>query len=263
MRVAICATKDIADDRAAEEILRELRRKPTLVLGLATGSTPLGVYERLVAAHRRQGIDFSRVRTFNLDEYLDLGSDHPQSYRRFMRENLFDHLDIPPENIHFPPAEGNDLEARCQEYEDRIAEAGGIDVQLLGIGGNGHIGFNEPTSSLRFRTCIQTLTPKTLKDNSRFFPHGEFQPHLAATMGLGTILDARRILLQASGQGKAEAVRSAIEGPISAFCPASVLQIHPHTLYLLDEDAASLLTMRSYYQEAQANEEALRRAGRL
>jgi glucosamine-6-phosphate deaminase len=263
MKIAICDDEAAAHDLAAGEILAALRRKPELVLGLATGSTPIGVYERLVRARREGKADFTLVRTFNLDEYLDLGSDHPQSYRAFMWKNLFDGLDIPSRNVHFPPAEGNFLEERCQEYEDRIRRAGGIDIQLLGIGSDGHIGFNEPTASLRYRTCIQTLTPKTMRDNSRFFSPGEFQPQMAVTMGIGTILDARRIILQAFGTGKAEAIRAAIEGPISSFCPASALQLHQDTLYILDPGAASLLTMREYYRRAQANEEALRKAGRL
>ncbi len=263
MRIAIAKDSDQAADIAAGEILRQLGKKPNLVLGLSTGSTPRGVYERLIRAHREAGVDFSEVRTFNLDEYLDLGPDHPQSYRAFMRRHLFSGLNIRDHNIHFPPADGSSLEARCERYEEEILEAGGIDIQLLGIGANGHIGFNEPTSSLRFRTCIQTLTPKTLRDNARFYAPGEFQPQMAVTMGIGTILDARRIVLQAFGGGKAEAIRAAIEGPLSSFCPASALQLHPGTLYLLDDEASSLLSMREYYQRAQANEEELRRAGRF
>jgi glucosamine-6-phosphate deaminase len=262
MRIAICENESAANDMAAAEILEALREKPDLVLGLATGSTPVGVYERLLRAHREEGLDFSWVRTFNLDEYLDLGPDHPQSYRAFMRRHLFDGLNIPPRNVRFPPSEGDRLAARCEEYENEILRAGGIDIQLLGIGSNGHIGFNEPTTSLRYRTGIETLTPKTLRDNSRFYAEGEFQPQMAVTMGIGTILDARRILLQAFGAGKAEAIRAAIEGPISSFCPASALQLHPNTLYILDPAAASLLTMREYYLRAQANEEGLRRSGR-
>jgi glucosamine-6-phosphate deaminase len=263
MRIAITKDGEQAADIAAEEILRQVKKKPNLVLGLSTGSTPLGVYQRLIRAHRELGTDFSEVRTFNLDEYLDLGPDHPQSYRAFMRQHLFSGVNIRAHNIHFPPADGDRLEARCERYEAEIREAGGIDVQLLGIGSNGHIGFNEPTSSLRFRTCIQTLTPKTLRDNARFYAPGEFQPQLAVTMGIGTILDAREIILQAVGEKKAEAVRNAIEGPISSFCPASALQLHPRTLYLLDAGASSMLSMRDYYVRAQKNEEELRKAGRF
>lgn len=263
MRIAVCASEEAANDLAALEIINAIRKKPELVLGLATGSTPIGIYGHLIRAHRQEGLDLSRVRTFNLDEYLDLGPDHPQSYRAFMRRHLFDHLDIPWHHIHFPPAEGADLEARCEQYEEEIRRAGGLDIQLLGIGSNGHIGFNEPTSSLRFRTGIQTLTLRTLKDNARFYGPGEFQPQMAVTMGIGTILDVRRIILPAYGPGKAEAIRAAVEGPVSSFCPASALQLHPNTLYILDEGAASLLCMREYYVRAQANEEKLRGEGRM
>jgi len=152
-----------------------------------------------VEAHRRGAADFARVRTFNLDEYLDLGPDHPQSYRAFMRRHFFDGVNIAPDRIHFPPAEGDSLLERCEEFEEDIRAAGGIDIQLLGIGSNGHIGFNEPTSSLRSRTRVQTLTTKTLLDNGRYYAPGEFQPQMAATMGIGTILEARRIILRHSG----------------------------------------------------------------
>lgn len=263
MRIFIYETSDQAAERAASEILAALERKPDLVLGLATGSTPIGVYSRLIRAHRERGADFSRVRSFNLDEYLDLGPGHPQSYRAFMRRNLFDALNIPERHIHFPPSEGGSLLERCERYEEEIRAAGGIDIQLLGIGTNGHIGFNEPTSSLRSRTHLQTLTPKTLRDNARFYPPEEVQPRMAVTMGIGTILNARRIILQAFGPGKAEAVRTSIEGPVSSFCPGSALQLHPDVLFLLDGEASSLLTLREYYLRAQADHEDLRRAGRI
>lgn len=263
MRIVICEDQEQAATRAAAEILASLRVKPDLVLGLATGSTPIGVYARLIRTHRDEGVDFSRMRTFNLDEYLDLGADHPRSYRTFMDQHLFEGINIPPDRIHFPPSEGESLIERCRLYEAEIRAAGGIDIQLLGIGSNGHIGFNEPTSSLRSRTHLQTLTSKTLRDNERFYTPGEVQPQMAVTMGIGTILDARRILLQAFGRGKAEAIRGAIEGPISSFCPGSALQLHPDVLFFLDAEAASLLTMRDYYLRAQANEEELEREGRL
>ncbi len=254
MRVIECTTQDEAADLVATEILTALRGKPDLVLGLATGSTPIGVYERLVRAHRDQGADFSRVVTFNLDEYIGLGPDHPQSYRAFMARHLFDGISIPRSQVHFPPVEGRDLTAACAEYEAAIVAAGGIDIQVLGIGSNGHIGFNEPTSSLASRTRVKTLTDKTLADNARFYGPGETQPQLATTMGIGTILAARRVLLQSFGQKKAQAVHAAIEGPISSFWPASALQLHPDVTFFLDADSASLLTMRAYYQRTRRNE---------
>ncbi len=254
MRVIECASTDEAADLVAAEILSALRRKPELVLGLATGSTPIGVYERLVRARREQGVDFARVRTFNLDEYIGLTADHPQSYRAFMAQHLFAAAGIAAANVRFPPVDGRDLTAACRAYEDAIRAAGGIDIQILGIGGNGHIGFNEPTSSLASRTRVKTLTDKTLADNARFYAPGETQPQLATTMGIGTILEARRVLLQSFGQKKAQAVHAAIEGPISSFWPASALQLHPDVTFFLDAESASLLTMRDYYQRTRRNE---------
>lgn len=254
MRVIECVTQDEAADLVARDILDALRAKPDLVLGLATGSTPIGVYERLVAARRDHGVDFSRVRTFNLDEYVGLPEDHPQGYRAFMRRHLFEGIALPGGNAHFPPVDGVDLPAACERYEAAIRAAGGIDLQLLGIGSNGHIGFNEPTSSLASRTRVKTLTDKTLADNARFYASGDEQPQLAATMGIATILDAKRIVLQSFGRKKAEAVRAAVEGPISSFWPASALQLHRSVTMYVDADAASLLTMRDYYRRVRANE---------
>lgn len=247
MRVLTFGGPEEAADSVAAEILAALEHKRELVLGLATGSTPLGVYRRLALAHREQGVDFSRVRTFNLDEYLDLPPSHPQSYRHFMQEHLFSKVNIPAGNIHFPPNEGSGLKHRCLEYEAAIRSTGGIDIQILGIGANGHIGFNEPTSSLASRTRIKSLTAKTLKDNSRFYRPGEKQPGLAATMGIGTILEAGRILLHAFGEEKAEAVYAAVEGPISSFWPASALQLHPDVTFFLDADSAHKLSLIDYY----------------
>ncbi|MBI4585260.1 MAG: glucosamine-6-phosphate deaminase [Planctomycetes bacterium] len=263
MEIVLTNTPEEATELVASLILDCLGEKPDLVLGLATGSTPIGVYRRLVEAYRRGEADFFQVRTFNLDEYLDLPAEHPQSYRSFMWRHLFDHINIPRENVHFPPSEGANLLRRCEDYDKAIAGAGGIDIQLLGIGSNGHIGFNEPTSSLRSRTRIKTLTEKTLSDNSRFYKEGEIQPGLAVTMGIGTILDARQILLQAFGSKKAEALRAAVEGPVSSICPGSALQLHPRATLFLDPEAASLLRLREYYRRTRQNEEALRRQGRL
>lgn len=262
MRVLVFDTPDEAAHRITGEILRALEAKPDLVLGLATGSTPLGIYSRLVRAHQEDGVDFSRVRTFNLDEYLGLPAGHRQSYRHFMNTHLFQGLNIPPENIRFPPTSPPHLSARCREYEAEIREVG-IDIQILGIGSNGHIGFNEPTSSLASRTRIKTLTRKTLDDNSRFYGPGEMQPQMAATMGIGTILTARRICLQAFGRKKAEAIRATVEGPVSSFWPGSALQLHEDVRLYLDPDSASLLSMLDYYRRTQKNEDELERRGDL
>jgi glucosamine-6-phosphate deaminase len=260
MRVLVLDSPAAAAELVAGEILTALGRKPRLVLGLATGSTPVGVYARLARA-RAESADFSGVTTFNLDEYLDLPPDHPQCYRFFMRKHLFEGVNISPERIHFPPTQGADLAGQCAEYERRISEAGGIDIQILGIGSNGHIGFNEPTSSLASRTRIKTLTEKTLRDNSRFYGPGERQPQLAATMGIATILEARKILLQAFGFKKAEAVRAAVEGPISSFWPGSALQLHADVTFYLDAESASKLSLLDYYRRVAENEKTLARRG--
>lgn len=254
MRVIECTSRDEAADLVAGEILSALRTKPDLVLGLATGSTPIGVYDRLIEAHQTGRADFRRVTTFNLDEYVGLSADHPQSYRTFMRQHLFDGLGLPSERTHFPPVDLADLGAGCSTYEQEILAKGGIDIQLLGIGSNGHIGFNEPTSSLASRTRVVTLTDRTLNDNARFYGAGEEQPELAVTMGIGTILAARRIILQSFGRRKAPAIRAAVEQPISSFWPASALQLHPDVAFYLDDESASLLTMRDYYRRCRRND---------
>ncbi|MBI4603366.1 MAG: glucosamine-6-phosphate deaminase [Planctomycetes bacterium] len=258
MRVLVFDSAELAARRVAGEVLAALREKPDLVLGLATGSTPIGVYAELIRAHRTEGIDFSRVRTFNLDEYLDLPATHEQSYRHFMDRYLFSGINVPPSQIHFPPSEGSDLLERCREYEEDIRRTGGIDIQILGIGSNGHIGFNEPTSSLASRTRVKTLTDKTLRDNSRFYRGGEEPPQLACTMGIGTILEAKKVILQAFGAKKADAVRAAVEGPVSSFCPGSALQLHPDVSFCLDHESASKLSLREYHRRVLENEERLR-----
>lgn len=263
MKIVLTEDAEQANDLVASAILTALKNKPDLVLGLATGSTPIGVYRRLREAHARGEADFQAVRTFNLDEYLDLPAEHHQSYRYFMREHLFEGLNIPPQHIHFPPSEGSDLARRCAEYEEQIVAAGGIDIQLLGMGRNGHIGFNEPTSSLTSRTRIKTLTERTLSDNARFYAEGEPQPKLAATMGIGTIMDARVILMQVLGAKKAEAVRAVVEGPVSSFFPASALQMHERASVFLDPEAAQYLRMKDYYRVTEQYQQELRDSGRL
>jgi glucosamine-6-phosphate deaminase len=248
MEVIIQPSPEQAGRVAARIIARQIRAKPDSVLGLATGSTPLPTYAELVRLHREEGLDFRRVTTFNLDEYIGLATDHPQSYHRFMQENLFRHLNIPAAQIHIPDGMTDDVPGFCEEYERRIRDAGGIDLQVLGIGSDGHVGFNEPSSSLASRTRIKTLTPRTLADNARFFPSPADQPHHVITMGIGTILESRRILLLAFGDRKAQAVAAAVEGPVTAMVPASVLQFHPRTHLLIDEPAAGQLTRMDYYR---------------
>jgi glucosamine-6-phosphate deaminase len=263
VEIVLTETPTEAAERVAAEILSALAETPALVLGLAQPLVDLNRGRPGREAQAAGDADFSQVRTFNLDEYLDLPPDHAQSYRTFMRIHLFEGLGIPPEQIHFPPSEGSQLVRRCQDYEDAIVAAGGIDIQLLGMGRNGHVGFNEPTSSIRSRTRVKTLTQRTLDDNARFYAEGEPRPTLASTMGIGTILDARRILLQAYGVKKANAVRACVEGPVSSFFPASALQLHPNTTCYFDPAAAQYLAMTDYYRETRRNKEALAADGRM
>ena len=239
------------DRRAARFIADLVRRKPDCVLGLATGTTPLGTYRELIRLHREESLDFSLVTTFNLDEYVGLAPSHPQSYRYFMQKNLFEHLNFDPSRTHVPDGLALDFEAHCRQYEQRIRDAGGIDLQVLGIGSDGHIAFNEPGSSLGSRTRLKTLTGETVRDNARFFGSEEQVPRLAITMGVGTILESERCLLLALGAGKAAAIRSTIEGPVTAQVTASALQLHRDVVVILDEAAGDWLERREYYAEVE------------
>jgi glucosamine-6-phosphate deaminase len=234
--------------QAAKLIASAVRKKPALTLGLATGGTMVGVYKHLVRLHKEGSLDFSRVVTFNLDEYLGLSAAHPQSFHLFMQEHLFAHINIDHRNIHIPDGtiRGN-YDQYCAGYEEAIRKAGGIDLQLLGIGRNGHIGFNEPTSSIGSRTRLKVLSQETLDDNSKFFSPSEESPRCAITMGIGTILEAGKILLLATGASKAAAVAKSIEGPITSAVSASALQLHPDVTFIIDDAAASQLTQRDYY----------------
>lgn len=244
MEVIIQPTAEASAEVAARIIARQLREKPGAVLGLATGSTPLSLYRILIEMQ----LDWSLVTTFNLDEYIGLPREHPQSYHSFMWENLFRHVNIRPENVHIPDGNAPDIPAFCAAYEQSIRAAGGIDIQVLGIGTDGHIGFNEPTSSLASRTRIKTLTPQTRRDNARFFGGENDVPFHVITMGIGTIMEARANLLLAYGENKASAIAGAVEGPITANNPASILQLHPVAKVCLDEPAASRLQRSDYYR---------------
>lgn len=256
MEIVIQKSAEEAARIGARIVARQIQRKPNTVLGLATGSTPLGLYRELIRLHREEGLDFSKVRTFNLDEYIGLSFDHPMSYHHFMWENLFRHLNIAKKNVHIPDGLAKDVPAFCERYEKDMKKAGGIDIQVLGIGSDGHIGFNEPTSSFSSRTRIKTLDGQTRKDNARFFKSITEVPHHCITMGIGTILESRTCLLFAFGKGKAEAIRESVEGPMAAMCPASVLQWHRDTRVLLDEAAASKLKKRAYYRSVYAGKPA-------
>lgn len=248
MEVVIKESVEEMSKLAAETIADVVRRKPRAVLGLATGSTPLGAYKELIRLHKADGLDLSRVITFNLDEYVGLPHDHPQSYHFFMHENLFKEINLNPKNIHIPDGTAKDIPTFCRWYEEEIVKAGGLDVQLLGIGSNGHIAFNEPGSSLGSRTRVKTLDEKTRQDNARFFRSMNEVPRYAITMGIGTIMDARQLILLANGAGKADAIVKTCEGPITAMVPATIVQLHPKATIIVDKQAASKLT-REYPAE--------------
>lgn len=219
MKVLIQGDADKAVDCVAHLIVARLRRVPASVLGLATGGTMEAVYARLIAAHQAGEVSLAQARSFNLDEYVGLGPDHPCSYWRYMRAQLFDHVDLPPDAALLPHGDAPDPEAEAQRYEAAIVAAGDIGLQLLGLGANGHIGFNEPTSSLSSLTRVKTLTRATRAANARFFATPDEVPRLAITMGIGTILRAEEVVLLAYGAAKARAVTAMVEGPLSAACP--------------------------------------------
>jgi glucosamine-6-phosphate deaminase len=253
MEVIISATYDEMSRAAARTVADVLNTRPNAVLGMATGSTPLGLYQELVRLHREEGLDFSQVTTFNLDEYVGLTARDEHSYHWFMHEHFFRHVNIPPQNVYIPSGTTHNYPAFCAWYEQRIRECGGIDLQILGIGSDGHIAFNEPGSSLMSRTRLKTLARSTIEDNARFFERSEDVPIYAITMGVGTILEARQILLLASGPKKAKAIAQAIEGPMTSMITASALQMHSAVRTFLDEAAASELAMRDYYRWVQDN----------
>jgi glucosamine-6-phosphate deaminase len=242
-----------ASQYAAKIFAKQIREKPDAVLGLATGSTPRLLYAELRRQHEEEGLDFSGITSFNLDEYVGLDGDHPSSYRYFMQQALFDHINVAPERVHLPDGTRADVPTTCANYEKSINAAGGIDLQVLGLGGDGHIGFNEPSSSLASRTRIKTLTQETREDNARFFDSSADVPRHCITMGIGTIMDARMIVLLAFGRRKAAAVQQVVEGPISATWPATILQMHPSAVVLLDEAAAADLSKKDYYKEVADN----------
>lgn len=242
MLLRITDSYEAMSKEAAAIVADRIRRKPNLVLGLATGSTPLGLYKELIRMHKEEGLSFAKVTTFNLDEYVGLPRTHDQSYYYFMWENLFKHVDIDPRYIHVPDGMASDVEAHCEWYDNEIKKWGGIDLQILGIGANGHIAFNEPGSSLGSRTRIKTLTEQTIKDNARFFKSMDEVPRLAITMGIGTIMEAKEVILLANKASKADAIKAAVEGPITHMVPASIIQMHRKAYVIVDKEAASKLT---------------------
>ena len=253
MEVVILSGSKLIATLAADAIEALLRRKPDAVLGLATGSSPLPVYTELALRHERDGLDFSRVRAFSLDEYVGLPAGHPESYREVVRREFTERVNINPANVRGPDGGAADIPAACMAFEDAIRAAGGVDLQLLGVGTDGHIAFNEPGSSLASRTRVKTLVEQTRRDNARFFGSLSQVPHHVVTQGLGTILEARHVILIATGAQKAQAVRDLVEGPVAAICAASVLQLHPHATILVDEAAASSLRLADYYRHSYEN----------
>jgi glucosamine-6-phosphate deaminase len=249
MLLVLKASPEEVGRETARVVANAVRRNPALRLGLATGTTMLGMYRELVRLHREEKLDFSRVITFNLDEYLGLASNHLQSFHHFMQQNFFAHVNVAPANIHIPDGgmKGN-YQQYCASYENAIRDCGGIDLQILGIGRNGHVGFNEPTSSLGSRTRLKVLSKETIEDNRKFFAAEEEIPQCAITMGIGTILETKRILLLASGSSKAAAIAKAIEGPVTASVTASALQLHGEVTFIVDREAGSQLKQQEYYQ---------------
>lgn len=254
MEVIIRPTADAAADLVARIIATELRANPNLVLGLATGRTMEAVYARLVRMHLEDQLDFSLCRTFNLDEYVGLSATDRNSYRHYMNEHLFNKVNIDLRNTHLPDGMASDLDAECAHYEHLITRCGGIDLQLLGIGCAGHLGFNEPLSAFRSRTRVKALAPATRAQNAPLFEQADQMPYRAITMGVGTILNARRCVLMATGIDKAEIVAKAVEGPITAMISATTLQLHERCNVVVDEVAASQLQGNEYYRWIFANE---------
>ncbi len=242
MEVRVFETYEEMSRHAARMIAERIKAKPNLVLGLATGSTPVGTYQELIRLHKEEGLDFSQVRSFNLDEYLGIAGDHDQSYRYFMNANLFDHINIDKANTRVPDGTAADPAASCQQYEEDIKAAGGIDFQVLGVGGNGHIAFNEPGSSRDSRTRVVDLDDATIKANSRFFDSVDDVPKQAISMGMATVMETKEVILLANKAGKADAIVKTIEGPVTEAVPASLLQEHPNVTFLVEKEAAGKLT---------------------
>ncbi|MCT4592803.1 MAG: glucosamine-6-phosphate deaminase [Anaeromicrobium sp.] len=249
MRIICVNNYDEMSEKAANILASQIILKPESVVGLATGSTPIGMYDHMVRAYESGKISFQRVTTFNLDEYFNLDKNNPQSYYFYMKKNLYDKVDIPNENINIPNGMVEDIERECIRYEKEIRNKGGIDIQVLGIGRNGHIGFNEPDIKFEALTHMVNLDEQTIRDNSRFFSSIEEVPTKAISMGIKTIMRAKKIVLLASGKEKAESIYEAIYGKITPTLPASVLQLHPDVVFVLDKDAAWKLDSKELDKE--------------
>ncbi len=249
MEIVICKNKEEASRLAAGIITDAVKKNPKIVLGLATGSTPVPMYNEMAKAVKAKKVSYKLVKTWNLDEYEGLAGTHEQSYRYFMNENLFKKIDIKLSNTHVLNGLAKDPDKECAKYEDQIKKAGGIDIQVLGIGSDGHIAFNEPGTSLSSRTSVVYLTPSTIKDNAKLFFNGNMDevPKRALSMGVGTICEAKKIIMLAFGKNKADAIKGMVEGGMSQFCTASALQAHNDAWIFCDEEAASKLKLKKYY----------------
>lgn len=243
MQVIVAKDYDELSRWAAEAVAAQILEKPDSVLGLATGGTPLGMYRELKRMHQEGKLDLARVKTFNLDEYIGLPADHPESYHHYMQENFFRHVNLPADQAHVPDGTAGDLAVECQRYEEMIQAAGSIDLQVLGIGANGHIGFNEPGTEFGAVTHVLSLDPRTIKANARFFGSEDQVPRQAISMGIKTIMKSRKIILLASGTDKAEAIMRTVTGPVTVDMPASILQLHPNVTLLVDKAAAAFLKL--------------------
>ena len=241
MKTIICKTYDEMSRVAADIVAKQIQEKPASIIGLPTGSTPIGMYKELVNMYKKGEVDFSNVKTFNLDEYYKIERSNPQSYYYFMNENLYQHVNLAAENINIPDGNTDSVEEECIRYSNLIEQSGGIDLQVLGIGINGHIGFNEPAETLNTKTHMVTLTEDTIEANSRFFNDKDEVPRHALTMGIGDILKAKKIILLINGKGKAKIAKQIFEDKVTTQIPASLLQLHPDVTVILDEEAASEL----------------------
>lgn len=238
MKIFVEKDYDAMSKKAAEILTEAIKAKPHIVLGLATGSTPIGLYKELVRAYQEENLDFSKVTTFNLDEYIGLSPSHPNSYAYYMNENLFDHINIPKENTHIPDGMAENLEEYCKKYDELIDKAGGIDIQILGVGENGHIAFNEPNESLSIGTSIVKLTQNTIEANSRFFESKDDVPKTAISMGIGSIFKAKKIVILANGKKKAPVINKLLNTDrVSTKFPVSFLLLHPDVTLIVDEEA--------------------------
>lgn len=237
MKVIVCDNYEKMSLEAARIFATQIIIKPNCILGLATGSTPVGMYNYLSDMYKKGELDFSDVTTFNLDEYYPIEHSNDQSYHYFMNENLFSKINVPAENIHIPDGSSANPEEECKKYEESISKAGGIDLQILGIGQNGHIGFNEPATVLDPETHVTDLTENTIESNSRFFESKDLVPTKALTMGIGSIMKAKKILLLASGKSKQDIVKKLLESGIDTNIPATMLKAHPDVTLICDKDA--------------------------